>query len=111
MSERTSATIIAFPRMKAAPPPALPADPDPQARLQRALTALDIAVAEQRTAVAKWRESLGELRGSMHGLGQSLGAYNARLGLLADDVGGLNLEARRMEAWADGVLGTEGDKA
>jgi hypothetical protein len=97
MSEQVTATIIPFPRMKAG------AEADPQARLQRALAALDLAVAEQRAAVAKWRASLGELRGSVHGLGQSIGDYHARLGTLADDVMALNRQARRMEAWADGA--------
>jgi chromosome segregation ATPase len=122
MTEQMSATIISFPRMKAAPtfPASSPArtsqttaevkasEADPQRRLQLALAALDRAVADQRAAIAKWRESLGELRSSVQGLGQSLGNYNERLGVLADDVGGLNREARRMEAWADGVLAKEG---
>ncbi len=101
MSEQVTATIIPFPRGKAL------AEADPRARLQRALAALDLAVAEQRAAVAKWRASLGELRGSMQGLGQSMGDYHARLGTLADDVVGLNRQARRLEAWADAALGRE----
>jgi hypothetical protein len=116
MSEQASATIIAFPRMKVAPLPAptemataAPTEPhDPRERLRLALLALDRAVADQRAAVAKWRESLGELHGSVRGLGQSLRTYNERLGALAHDVTGLNREARRMEAWADGVLSREG---
>ncbi len=102
MSEQASATIIPFPRPKPAAEEA-----DPAARLQRALVALDLAVAEQREAVAKWRQSLSDLRGSLQGLGQTMGDYNARLGTLADDVMGLNRQAHRMEAWADGVLAGE----
>jgi len=103
MSEQTTATIIPFPQPKATPQ----AEGDPQVRLQRALEALDLAVAEQRAAVAKWRASLGELRGTVQGLGQSVGAYHARLGTLADDVMALNRQARQMEAWADGQLERE----
>jgi hypothetical protein len=101
MSEQMTATIIPFPRVKAA------AEADPQVRLRRALAALDLAVAEQRAAVAKWRASLGELRGSVHGLGQSVGEYHQRLGTLADDVMALHRQARRMETWADRRLGCD----
>jgi len=84
MSEQRSATIIAFPRMKAAPAPPAPVS-DPQARLQRALVALEQALAEQRAAILAWQQSLGVLRTSMQGLGQSLSACNARLDALAHD--------------------------
>jgi cytochrome c-type biogenesis protein CcmH/NrfG len=100
MSQPPSATIIAFPRTRAA----APGDPAAPERLQRALAALEQALAEQRSAVAKWRQSLGELRGSVQGLGEAFGAYHDRLGVLAEGVSGLNLEARRMEAWADAAL-------
>lgn len=103
MPEPVSATIIAFPRAKAPAP-----DAGPHAQLERALAALDAALAEQRAAVAQWRQSLGELHGSVQGLGQSLGTFQSRLGTLAEDVDGLNREARRMEAWADGVLAADG---
>ena len=63
-----STTIIAFPRPKLAPEGATPAAPE---RLQRALAALELALAEQRSAVAKWRQSLGELHGSVQGLGEA----------------------------------------
>ena len=96
MSERPSATIIAFPRA--------PEGADGSARLGRALAALEAALAEQRMAVATWRESLAELHGSVLGLGGSLGAYHARLGELASGVDGLHHEAQRLEAWADAAL-------
>jgi len=76
MSERSSATILEFPR-----PPE-----DPQARLRRALAALDRAMAEQRQAVAQWRDSLAALKVSVEGLGQSLGLYQSRLVTLAESV-------------------------
>jgi hypothetical protein len=105
MSEQMSATIIAFPRVKAAAP--APAAADPQARLQRALASLEQALEEQRIAVAAWRDSLGQLRGSVQGLGASLGTYQTRLGSLADDIDGLNREARRLDAWADAAITRE----
>lgn len=105
MSQLPSATIIAFPRPKLAPEGATPAAPE---RLQRALAALELALAEQRSAVAKWRQSLGELHGSVQGLGEAFGAYHDRLGALATGVDGLNREARRMEAWADAALAAGG---
>ncbi len=121
MSELSTAKIIAFRRpetpaqaaanaVDAGAPAATKTSPmlspEPQVRLQLALAALDRAVNEQRTAVAKWRESLSELRTSLKGLGASLGSYNNRLGTLAEDVHGLNQEARRMEAIADKLLAT-----
>ena len=98
MSEPPSAAIIPFPRPKAAE------EANGPVRLQRAFATLERALAEQRAAVAAWRESLGDLRGSVQGLSQSLGTYQARLDGLAEGVDGLNREARRLEAWADGVL-------
>jgi hypothetical protein len=100
MSAQTSATIIAFPQVKAPQPPAA----DAQARLQRALASLELALAEQQQALATWRASLGALHGSVQGLGESLGTLQGRLGSLGADVDGLNREARRTQAWADGVL-------
>ncbi len=114
MSDQMSATIISFPGMRAAPTALAPVPArasadiqDPQQRLQRALAALDRAVADQRIAVAKWRDSLGQLRGSVQGLGQSLGRYNERLSFVAEEMRGLHREARRLEALADGFLGAE----
>jgi hypothetical protein len=99
MSEHPSATIIAFPR-----PPAAPAAEQGQARLLRALAALEAALAEQRAAVATWRDSLAALRGAMLALGASLTAYRDRLDDLGTGVDGLHLEARRLEAWAEATL-------
>jgi uncharacterized coiled-coil protein SlyX len=103
MSEHRSATIIAFPRTKIAPAPLRPAA-DSQVRLQRALASLEQALAEQRAAVAAWQQSLAALRSSVQRLGKSLETYRDRLGGLADGVDGVNRDARRLEAWADGVL-------
>jgi len=98
MSQRPSATIIAFPR------PAPVREEDPHARLARALAALDRALAEQRAAVGDWRSALATLRGSVGGLAHSLGGYQVRLGELAGAVRGVNQQARALERWADGVL-------
>jgi len=73
-------------------------------RLSTALTALDIALAEQRAAVAAWRESLTELRGVMSGLGTGLADYQDRLTGLGAQVTALNSDAQAMENWADKVL-------
>ena len=107
MSEQASATIIAFPRPKA--PAASGAAADGPERLRIALLALDAALAEQRAAVTAWREGLAALRGSVQGLGQSLGRYQSRLGALAEDVGGLHREARRLEDWADAAIARDSD--
>jgi hypothetical protein len=98
-----SATIIAFRK----PGAAVPAAENPQERLTRALAALEDALAQQRSAIAEWRQSMGVLRGSVQGLGQSLGSYRAKLGQLALQVDGVNRQARHLEAWADGVLAAE----
>jgi len=108
MSEQVSATIIAFPRAKAAP---VAAAPDPQLRLQRALAALEQALAEQRSAVAQWQQSLGALRGSVRGLGASLTQYRDRLGGVAEGVQAVHQDAKRLEAWADGALAHDGATA
>lgn len=104
MSSPVSAQIIPFPAR--APAPAAPAatTPDPQARLARALSALDAALSEQRTAMAGWRESLDQLRKTTNGLGLTMQRYHQTLGKLGSDVSALNQQARQLEAWADNVL-------
>jgi hypothetical protein len=95
MSEsNASATIIQFPRPasleSAAPVEAEPvsaqAVPDPAQRLRRALTLLDVALAEQRTAVADWRGALSELNTSVQDLGRSLRRYPKSLDPLQDQI-------------------------
>lgn len=92
------ATIIPFPRQPAA------AGETPHQRLVRALAVLSEAQTAQREAIAQWRTALSDLRGSAASLGQSLDAYTASLHLLSGGVGHVHAEARRLEAWADGVL-------
>jgi len=103
MSERPSATIIAFPRMKGAPVQQ-PTSFDPRARPLQTLAALERALAEQRAAILAWRQSLGALRGSLLRLGQSLDLCRDRLAGMADRMDRLGRNAPRPEAWADGVL-------
>lgn len=89
------------------PPEAAAANDASRQRLMQALATLDAALAAQRESVAKWRESLATLKGSVQGLGDSLRSLDSRLGHLGERVGTLNGEARRLEAWADGVLARE----
>lgn len=98
------ALIIPFPR--AARPPAATGADEQQARLRlaNALAALEMALAAQRKAVARWQTSLATLKGNVQGLGTSLAGYDTRLRTLGARVGALNTEARRLEGWADGVL-------
>ena len=106
MSSPVSAQIIPFPSrvpVAAAAAPAVAA-PDPQERLARALTALDAALSEQRTAMAGWRDSLDQLRKTTNGLGLTMQRYHQTLGKLGSDVTALNQQARKLEAWADNVL-------
>ncbi len=107
MTLPTTGTVIPFPTPVRAPAPQAEHDPaseDPQERLRRALAALNTALAAQREAVAGWRGALGTLRGSVQDLNTSLLSYNDKLGALGERVGSLNTEAKRLEAWADGVL-------
>ena len=97
MQAAHTAQIIRFPARKAS-------ESAENERLTKALTALDVALAEQRAAVAAWRQSLTELRGVVAGLGEGLMEYHAGLGRLESDVTSLNSDARAMEAWADAVL-------
>ncbi len=92
--------VIAFPSRAA--PQAMP-DPSRE-RLVSALTALDLALAEQRRAIAEWRASLAELGRATADLAGGLGRYRNQLDLLEASVGDLNSGARRLDAWADQAL-------
>jgi hypothetical protein len=94
MQAARTAEIILFPMRKTAE----------NGRLATALTALDITLAEQRAAVAAWRESLTELRAVMTGLGTGLTDYQDSLSRLGTQVASLNSDAHAMEDWADAVL-------
>src|ERR1700749_1428331 len=82
-----TAEIIPFPvRAKAA-------DPQPDDRLARALESLNTALAEQKAALATWREALGALKTTTTGLGGSLQRYHTSLGTLNDQVAALHHQA------------------
>ena len=97
MQAARTAQIIRFPARK-------PAEFLENGRLTHALTNLDIALAEQKAAIAAWRQSLTELRGVVTGLGRGLTEYQASLRRLDSDVTTLNSDARAMEAWADAAI-------
>jgi hypothetical protein len=91
MPDQHSAAILTFPTST-------------QTRLRRSLADLDTALAEQRTALAAWRAALADLRDVTGSIKGSLEAYDSTLGGLATQVRTLNLEAHRLEAWADSAL-------
>ena len=84
-----SAEIIAFPQRPATSPTFsapetvhiddLSNAETPTQRLQRALATLAAAQQEQKEALARWREAIGGLQSSMHGLGVSLRTTQDRL--------------------------------
>jgi cytochrome c-type biogenesis protein CcmH/NrfG len=96
-----TATIIPFP---ARPKPAQPA---PQERLARALESLNAALADQKIAIAAWRDVLGELKATTTGLDDSLRHYRTTLRTLGNSVNSLHAKARSLEQWADGVAAAE----
>lgn len=101
------AVVIRFPaRAPTQPVIDRDAEAEAQARLRRALAALDAALAEQREAVASWRNAIGGLQTSMANLGGSVQLYRARLDALAVQVAGVHNQAVWLEEWADQVLGS-----
>lgn len=93
-----TATIIAFPAREAVAPRV------PEDRLARALDSLNTALADQKTAVAAWRDVLGELKATTTGLDESLQRYRSNLRSLGTSVSALHAKARSLEQWADSVL-------
>jgi ABC-type transporter Mla subunit MlaD len=99
-----TAAIIPFrarTKPQAPPPAALPASED---RLVKALATLNAALADQRAAVAAWRDVLAELKTTTKGLDDSLQRYRSNLRSLGTSVSSLHAKARSLEQWADGVL-------
>ena len=86
MTEQRSAEIIPFPIRRAANGPQ---------RLQRALSALDGTLGDQRQAVMQWRSAVGDLQGSVRRLGGSVQLYQARLLALREKIGALHDDATR----------------
>lgn len=77
--EPTSAEIIAFPRAQTDPALRDAMLEEPAARLHRALQMLEAAQADQRLAIARWREAMRDLSGSVQSLGTTLSRYHNRL--------------------------------
>ncbi len=107
-----SAEIIAFrPLVPAGKPDAAEAialaeasAEDPQLRLQRAMVALDDALARQKIAVAEWRNSMSQLGSRVDGLGGALHGLQSSLGGLQTQVTQLHSSAVGLEAQADRLL-------
>jgi ABC-type transporter Mla subunit MlaD len=86
------------------------AEPMPEAtepaledRLARALESLNAALIDQRSAIAGWRDVLGELKATTDGLDANLQRYRANLRTLGRSVSNLRAKARSLEQWADGA--------
>lgn len=73
-------------------------------RLARSLARLHMAATEQERAIAAWRGQLGELRDRIDVLRRSVEDYRARLEAAGSRTREVAIEARRLEAWADGAL-------
>ena len=97
MSESTSVTaqIIPFPLGRP------PAQRDGNERLQRAIAALEAAIANQRVAVAAWRSALADLSRVVSGLGDGLQRYRGSLDGLSVRVDSLRAQAVQLEHTAD----------
>lgn len=94
-----SAEIVRFPRQPVASP-----ETDGQQRLQRALQALEAALAGQRAAIADWRNALRNLSTVMSGLGDSVHRYRGSLESLGERIATLHGQARQLEQTADAAM-------
>jgi uncharacterized protein YukE len=96
-ASRTAAAILAFPAERARPPSA-------ETRLARALDSLRAALAEQRDAAHALQGASAQLKTTLSELHARLEGHRDQLGRIAADARLANAEARKLEAWADGVL-------
>lgn len=101
-----SADIIPFPTRPAAEAVIPTEEVTPEVRLARALASLQQALAEQRVAIAKWREVLGQLKTTTSGLHDSLQRYRTNLNKLGTSVADLHDKAQTLAEWADGAGAT-----
>lgn len=83
-----------------------PRDLTPEQRLTRALASLDAALADQRVAVAAWRDGLVTLKTATAGLAHSLHRYRTNLDALGISVSALRDKTRSLQEWADGMTAT-----
>jgi septal ring factor EnvC (AmiA/AmiB activator) len=67
------------------------------------MDSLNAALADQKTAIAAWRQVLGELKSTTTGLDDSLRRYRKTLWTLDTSVASLRAKARSLEQWADGA--------
>ncbi len=85
---RPSAQIIAFPGIvltaptEPEPVQAVAAPEHPTDRLRRALASLDVALAEQREAVTKWRGALAALNTGVRALSNSMTTLHGQVNKL-----------------------------
>jgi hypothetical protein len=109
----TTSTGSSTSAVEAVPPTAIvipfpvrpkPEPPSPQERLSRALESLNAALADQKVAVAAWRDVLGELKATTAGLDDSLQHYRVTLRTLGTSVSSLRAKTRALEQWADGMV-------
>lgn len=91
-----SADILLFPQ----PAPAAPARPSPEERLRLALAQLEVALDDQRSAVAEFRSNLGELGSAVSGLETSLRKYSCELTTTQSDALAAHEAARKLETTA-----------
>jgi hypothetical protein len=105
LSESTSATaqIIPFPLRRP------PVQRDGNERLQRALAALEVAIADQRVAVAAWRSALVDLGKVVSGLGDGLQRYRGSIDGLAVRVDALRAQAVQLDRTADAACAVAGE--
>lgn len=88
---RHGGTVIAFPG-------------SPDRRLALALAKLDAALGTQRTAIERFRHSLGALGDRVGGLEQGLVRYRTALDTLSTNIAGLHRHAGRLEEAADRAM-------
>lgn len=96
MAESRIAEIIPFPAQRP--------EQVGRERLDRSLARLQEALTQQAGAVAEWRAQLDRLRAGVGALGRSFDDYGTRLRAARRGVDRVGAEARRLEAWADGVV-------
>jgi ABC-type transporter Mla subunit MlaD len=96
-ADRPTAAIIAFPTRSK------PAEVTPEERLAKALDSLNMAMANQRAAVAGWRAVLGELKTTATTLDESLQQYRSNLRSLSGSVSSLQAKTRVLQQWAEGA--------
>jgi carbohydrate-selective porin OprB len=82
-------------------PEPLPFPARPEDRLRLALRSLEAALAEQASAVAQFRASIGALGGAVSELERGMVTFRGELTGLALDVAEAGEQARRLERTAD----------